>query len=170
MHHFVGIDEFKLELQSGNSQLSSKSVIFCPVWPWNLTDVPGKQYGTYHDLLQAQCIISYADSISSYSPETPNVGHNRSFCPQWPRNLTDDLEKNTATFSIPLQAMCIISEPSVNSNWSYVPENPILGLNLLWSLWPWPLTTDRDFFAMTLRLSMVITPNNFDERNILKKV
>ena len=30
--------EFKLELQFGNSQFRSTSAIFCPVWPWNLTD------------------------------------------------------------------------------------------------------------------------------------
>ena len=38
VHHFKSIDEFKLELQSGNAQFGSKSSIFCPVWPWNLTD------------------------------------------------------------------------------------------------------------------------------------
>ena len=29
---------FNLKLQSGNAQLGSKSAIFCPMWPWNLTD------------------------------------------------------------------------------------------------------------------------------------
>ena len=38
VQHFVPIGEFKLELQSGNAQFGSKSAIFCPVWPWNLTD------------------------------------------------------------------------------------------------------------------------------------
>ena len=38
VHHFKSIDEFKLELQSGNAQCGSKSEIFCSVWPWNLTD------------------------------------------------------------------------------------------------------------------------------------
>ena len=37
MHHFVAIGEFKLELQSGNAQCGSKSMIFRAVWPWNLT-------------------------------------------------------------------------------------------------------------------------------------
>ena len=37
MHHFIAIGQFKLELQSGNAKLGSKSVIFCPVRPWNLT-------------------------------------------------------------------------------------------------------------------------------------
>ena len=35
----------------------------------------------------------------------------------WPWNLMDDLEKQWGTFSIPHQALCIISKPSVNSNW-----------------------------------------------------
>ena len=38
VHHFIAICEFKMELQSGNAQFGSKSAIFCPVWPWNLTD------------------------------------------------------------------------------------------------------------------------------------
>ena len=38
VYHFVDISEFKLELQSGNIQFRSKLAIFCPVWPWNLTD------------------------------------------------------------------------------------------------------------------------------------
>ena len=38
VHHFKSIGEFKLKLQSRNAQFGSKSAIFCPVWPWNLTD------------------------------------------------------------------------------------------------------------------------------------
>ena len=38
VHHFIAICEFNLELRSGNAQFGSKLVIFCPVWPWNLTD------------------------------------------------------------------------------------------------------------------------------------
>ena len=41
--HFIAISEFKLKLQSGNVQLGSKSMIFCPVWPWNLMDDLEKQ-------------------------------------------------------------------------------------------------------------------------------
>ena len=43
MHHFVAIGEFKLELQSGNTQFGSKSTIFRAVWPWNLQDDLEKQ-------------------------------------------------------------------------------------------------------------------------------
>ena len=43
VHHFKAIGEFKLKSQSGNAQFVSKSVIFYPVWPWNLTDDLEKQ-------------------------------------------------------------------------------------------------------------------------------
>ena len=43
VHHFKSIGEFKLELQSGNAQFGSKSEIFRPVWPWNLTNDLEKQ-------------------------------------------------------------------------------------------------------------------------------
>ena len=46
VHHFKTMGELKLELQSGNAQFGSKSVIFCPVWPWNLMDDLEKQKGT----------------------------------------------------------------------------------------------------------------------------
>ena len=38
VHHFKAMGEFNLELQSGNIRFGSKSTIFCPMWPWNLTD------------------------------------------------------------------------------------------------------------------------------------
>ena len=45
----------------------------------------------------------------------------------WPWNLTDDLQKQKGTYSMLLQALCSISYPLVNSNWSYSPETPNLG-------------------------------------------
>ena len=38
VEHFIAIGEFKLELQSGNTQFGSNLTIFRAVWPWNLTD------------------------------------------------------------------------------------------------------------------------------------
>ena len=43
VQHFVPIGEFKLELQSGNSQSGSNSTTFRAVQPWNLTDDLAKQ-------------------------------------------------------------------------------------------------------------------------------
>ena len=44
VHYIKAMGELKLELQSGNAQFRSKSSIFCPMWPWNLTDDLEKQY------------------------------------------------------------------------------------------------------------------------------
>ena len=43
VQHFIAIVEFKLELQSGNTQYESNSMIFRTMWPWNLTDDLEKQ-------------------------------------------------------------------------------------------------------------------------------
>ena len=43
VHHFKAIGEFKLELQYGSAHFGSKSVIFCPMWSWNLMDDLEKQ-------------------------------------------------------------------------------------------------------------------------------
>ena len=43
VHRFITIGRFKLELQSANAKFGWKSAIFCPVWPWNLTDNIEKQ-------------------------------------------------------------------------------------------------------------------------------
>ena len=43
VQHFVSIGEFKLELQSGNAQSGSNSIIYRAVWPCNLTDDLEKQ-------------------------------------------------------------------------------------------------------------------------------
>ena len=81
MYHFKSIVEFKLKLHSGNAQFGSKSAIFCPLWPWNLMDDLGKQYGTCSILHQALCIISNPSMNWNwiYSQETLNSGQNRWF-------------------------------------------------------------------------------------------
>ena len=43
VYYFKGIGEFKLKLQSRNTQLGSKPSIFGPIRPWNLTDNLEKQ-------------------------------------------------------------------------------------------------------------------------------
>ena len=45
MYHFIIICEFTLELQSGNAQSGSNSMIFRAVWPWNLTNRLKKTMG-----------------------------------------------------------------------------------------------------------------------------
>ena len=43
VHHFKSIGEFKLDLQSRNTQFRSKLVICYPMWLWNLLDDLAKQ-------------------------------------------------------------------------------------------------------------------------------
>ena len=47
----------------------------------------------------------------------------------WHWNLMDGLEKQQGTLSILLQTLCNISQPLVNSDWSYSPETHNLGQN-----------------------------------------
>ena len=96
VHHFKSIGEFKLELLSRHAKFGPKLTIFCPVWTWNLMGDLAKQLGTSSILHQALCIISNPLMLSnlSYSPEMLNLGQNwRFFCPSWPWNSMDDLEK-----------------------------------------------------------------------------
>ena len=96
VQHFVAIGEFKLELQSGNAQSGSNSTIFIAVRPWNLTNNFANQQGISSMLLHALCIILYplVNSNLSYSPETLNLVPNRRFFSAvWPRNSTDDPQK-----------------------------------------------------------------------------
>ena len=58
VHHLKAIGEFKLELQSGNTQFCSKLATFCPTWSWNLMDDLEKKKGIFSMLLQALCLIS----------------------------------------------------------------------------------------------------------------
>ena len=53
--------------------------------------------------------------------------NNRFFWPVWSWNLMDYLEKQPGASSMLCHALCNISKPSVNSNWSYSPEMHNLG-------------------------------------------
>ena len=66
--------------------------------------------------------------------------------PVWPWNLMDDLGKQLGTSSMLLQALCSISYPLVNSNWSYSPETPNLD-QIRWFLEPCNL----EIWQMTLQ-------------------
>ena len=74
-------------------------------------------------------------------------GSNRQFfLVVWPRNFTDDPQKQSDISSMLLQALCIISYPLVKSNWSYSLEMPNLGL-IRWFLEP----CDLEIWRMTLK-------------------
>ena len=64
VHHFKAIGESKLELQSGNAQIGSKSAILCLVRPWNLMDDLEKQKGTSRFVRHFKTIVNSSWSIS----------------------------------------------------------------------------------------------------------
>ena len=66
--------------------------------------------------------------------------------PVWPWNLMKDLEKQLGTSSILHQTLCIISNPLVNSNWSYSPEMLNSGKN-----WRVFVPCDLEIWWMTLK-------------------
>ena len=96
MHHFITIGEFKLKLQSGNAQFRSKSTIFCPVWPWNLTDEwPWKTiehlfYATSSSMHHFVAIGEFKLELQSGNAQ---IGSKSTiFRAVWPWNLTYDLD------------------------------------------------------------------------------
>ena len=61
-------------------------------------------------------------------------------------NLMDDLEKQWGISSMLLQAVCSISYPLMNSNWSYSPETPNLG-----QIWRLLVPCDLEIWRMTFK-------------------
>ena len=134
VQHLNSIGEVKLELQSGYPQfrvtignfLSHMTLKF-DGWPW-------KTKG--HLFYTALSLVQHFKAIGIYKLELQSGNAQfgsklATFCPARPRKLTDDLEKQKGTCSMVCQALCIISKPSVNSNWSYSPETLNFGSKLV---------------------------------------
>ena len=94
--HCAAICQSKLVLQSGNAHFGSKAVIFCPVWPWDLTDDLDKQQGPSPNPLQTLMLNFKAICKLQLELRSGNarLAESAIFCPMWPRNFTDDLEKH----------------------------------------------------------------------------
>ena len=117
---------------SNLTQIGLKSSIVhpCDLEIWWMTLKNNKAHLLYNIKLCVSFHIHQWIQNWSYSPETPNLGQIRwFFLAVWPCNLTYDLEKQQGTSLMLLQALCIISQPSVISNWRYSPEMPNLGQN-----------------------------------------
>ena len=96
VQHFVGIGEFKLELQSGNVQFGSNSTIFWAVWPWNLTVDLQKTIGYlfYATSSFAHHFVAIGEFKLELQSGNAQSGSNSTiFRAVWPWNLADDLEK-----------------------------------------------------------------------------
>ena len=162
LYHFIAIGQFKLELQSRNAQFGSKSTIFCPVWPWNLTDdlennrTPLLCYfmicAPFHSHLWNQTGVTVRKR-----PIRVKIGD---FFPVRPWNLTNDLKNNRA----PLLCHCKLCASFRSHVWIQTgvivrkrqigTKFVLTSVTLTFGLWTWPL-------AWALLWSMVITPDNF---------
>ena len=95
MHHFVAIGEFKLELQSGNVQFGSKSMIFLghvtlkfDGWPWKT--IGHLFYATSNFVHHFVAIGKFELELQSWNAQSGSSS--TIFRAVWPWNLTDDLE------------------------------------------------------------------------------
>ena len=145
VHHFITINELKLGLQSGNAQFGWKSAIFLlasdlEIWRMTLKN----------NRAPLLCYFSLCASFHSHRwiqtgvtirkrPISVKTGNFLSRVTLkfdgWPWKTIGHLSH------MPHQALCIISSPYVNSNWSYGLETAKLGF---WPLWPWHLTSGID--------------------------
>ena len=96
VHHFHSIDEVKIELQSGNAQIGSKLVIFLSCvtlkldgWPWKT--IGHLFYSTFSFVHHFKAIDQFKLELQSGNSQFGSKSEY--FCPMWPRNFTDDLEK-----------------------------------------------------------------------------
>ena len=94
-----------------------------------------------------QHVVVIGEFKLELQPRNAQFGSNSTiFRAVWRWNLTDDLQKQEGTSSMPLQALCIISYPLVNSNWSFSLGNAQFGSNstIFRAAWPGSLTDDLE--------------------------
>ena len=103
VHHLKAMGEFKLELEPRNAQFGSKSMIFLSCvtlkfywWPWKTLR---------HLLYTMSSFMHHFKAMGEFKLELQSGNaqfgsKSAIFCPMWPWNLMDDLEKQQGTFSI----------------------------------------------------------------------
>ena len=101
VHHFTAMLEFKLELQSGNTQFWSKSMIFFSRVTLKFNGWPSKTIG--HIFYATSSFVQHFVAIGEFKLEllsgNAQSGSNVTiFIAVRPWNLTDDLENNRAPF------------------------------------------------------------------------
>ena len=99
VHHFKTLGEFKLELLTENAQFGSKSVNFLSRmifkfggWPWKTIGHLFHATLSFVHLFKAIC----ESKLELQSGNAQFGSKSAIFCPVWPWNLIDDLEKQQA--------------------------------------------------------------------------
>ena len=96
VHHLIAICEFKLELQSGNARCRSKSTGFFNRVTLKFDRWPCKTIG--HPNLPISSFVHHFVAIGKFKLELQSGNaqfgsKSAIFCLLWPRNLTNDIEK-----------------------------------------------------------------------------
>ena len=96
VHHFIPIGEFKLELQSEKAQSGSNSAIFLSRVTLKFDGWPWKTIG--HLFYAASSFVHHFIAIGEFklklqSGNAQFGSKSAIFCPVWPWNLMDSLEK-----------------------------------------------------------------------------
>ena len=167
VQHFVPTGEFKLELQSGNAQSGSNSMIFKSRVTLKFDGSPWITIGHLIMLFQALCSISYplVNSNWSYSPETPNLGQIRRFLEPcdleiWRMALKNNREPLLSNIKLCVSFchhMWIQTRVTVRKRLSWVVTSVTLTF-VLHGRYPGPW-----WYLLTISWS-------YDDRNIVKKV
>ena len=123
-----------------NLDLNNRFFKPCDLEIWWMTSKNNREPLLYYIKLSASFQIQTAVTVWKQFGSKSAI-----FCPMWPWNLIDDLEKQQGTSPMPHWALCIISKPSVNSSLSYSPETLNLGQNWQFFCPVWPLNLKDDF-------------------------
>ena len=156
----ASFDQFKVELQSGNTKSGQNQWFFFVLFDLAIWQMPLKN-NRVHLVWYFNLCASFHSHRSIQAGVTIQKCQIRVQIVYFLSRVTLKFHgwpwKTIGIFLMPNQALCIISSPYMNSNWSYSPETAKLGFDLCdFDLWPWPWP-----FVWTSLQSMVITPENF---------
>ena len=135
---------------SNHTQIGFKSLIFQPMWPWNLMDDLEKLQGTSSTLHQALFIISNpsVNSNWSYCPETLNSGQNQRFIVPFDLEIWWMTLKNNRASLLCYIKLCASFHQLIQTGVTvrYSPERPNLGQNqqIFIAVWPWNSKDDLE--------------------------
>ena len=143
VHHFVAVSRFKLKLHFPETPISGQNRQFLVPCDLEILQMTLKK-----NRAPLQCYLKHCASFSNHLWIQTQTKHRKRpiLGPIWPWNFMDVLEKQLGTSSMLLQPLCIISQPSVNSNSNYSPERPKLGQNH-----PFMFPCELEIWQMTLR-------------------
>ena len=152
MCHFIAIHGLKFQLPYVNAEIRAKFSIFSPCvtlrldrWPLNTAMRP---------LCATPNFVHNFKTISGFKlwlqwGNAQFGSKSPIFRSMWLWNFTDARKIQQGTSSMPMQAICIICKPSINSDWSYSPET----FNL-------SQTRPKSIFCLCVTLKFVGCPKN----------